>query len=153
MRLIKYSTAIILLTIISCSQKNETNNLGTSVTKQPISNNSQGEIMSKSSSRIPAPKIEPIVINDIRIEQIKNGLTAGFEQMGGYIAVYDNNSNALLWSLQVYDNQRIGEKEGDVQDVFFRSMKLQPNGNILIENEKRVKFEVNIETKSVVVVE
>lgn len=119
----------------------------------PFAKKQQGENMSISASRIPAPQITPIVINNIRIEQIKNGLNAGFEQMGGYLAAYDVDSNELLWSLKVYDNLRSSDMEGDVQDVFFRTMTLQPNGNILIENEKRIKYEVNIESKSVKLIE
>jgi hypothetical protein len=42
--------------------------------------------MLKSSSRIPAPKVKPIVIGNTRIEQVKNGFTAGLEKMSGYIA-------------------------------------------------------------------
>ena len=106
-----------------------------------------------SASRIPPPKVTPIVIGNIRIEQIKNGLNAGFEQMGGYLAAYNVDNDELFWSLKVYDNLRSNDMEGDVQDVFFRTMTLQPNGNLIIENEKRVKYEVNIETKDVKLIE
>ncbi|WP_172449480.1 hypothetical protein [Bowmanella denitrificans] len=34
----------------------------------------------KSSCRIPAPVVDPIVVDSIRYEQVKNGLMAGFEQ-------------------------------------------------------------------------
>jgi hypothetical protein len=109
-----------------------------------------GKSMSKSSSRIPAPKITPIVIGHIRIEQVTNGFTAGLDQMGGYIAAYDTENNKLLWTLKVYENARNLDKEGDVQDVFFKTMTLESDGNILIENEKRKRFTVNINDKSVV---
>ena len=132
---------------MGCSDANEEGNL------QPHINKQQGENMPISASRIPPPKVTPIVIGNIRIEQIKNGLNAGFEQMGGYLAAYNVDNDELLWSLKVYDNLRSNDMEGDVQDVFFRTMTLQPNGNLIIENEKRVKYEVNIETKDVKLIE
>lgn len=69
-------------------------------------------------------------------EQVRNGLLAGFDQMGGYLAAYDAESGRELWTLKVNDNKRNPEKEGDVQDVFFKSMTTQPDGTLLIENER-----------------
>ncbi len=99
--------------------------------------------MNKSSSRIPAPKVAPVVLGGIRYEQVRNGLSAGFEQMGGYLVAIDVASGQTLWSLQVYENVRDPEREGDVQDVFFKSMVAQPDGTLLIENERRRKFIVD----------
>lgn len=99
--------------------------------------------MQKSGSRIPAPAVPSVSIGGVRYEQVKNGLMAGFEQMGGHLAAYDENSGQQLWTLKVYDNQRVPGKEGDVQDVFFKSMTLQPDGTLLIENERRARFVVD----------
>lgn len=104
--------------------------------------------MEKSGSRIPAPAVTPVTNAGVRFEQIKNGLLAGFDQMGGYLAVYDESSGAKIWTLKVYDNQRVPGKEGDVQDVFFKSMKLQPDGKLLIENERGARFIVDPTTRS-----
>lgn len=92
--------------------------------------------MKKSSSRIPAPPVAVIKVGGVRYEQIKNGLLEGFDQMGGYLAAYDDASGEQLWTLKVYENQRIQGKEGDAQDIFFKSMALQAHGNLLIENER-----------------
>lgn len=100
-------------------------------------------MMQKSGSRIPAPVVPPITLADVRYEQVPNGLLAGFEQMGGYLAAYDVVTGKQLWTLKVYDNQRDSEKEGDVQDVFFKSMVLQADGSILVENERHKKFIVD----------
>jgi hypothetical protein len=105
--------------------------------------------MSKSSSRIPAPAVAPIVLGNVRYEQVGNGLLAGFDQMGGYLAAYDVASGDQLWTLKVYDNQRQPGKEGDVQDVFFKSMQATPSGQLLIENEQGGRFLVNPLTRSV----
>ncbi|AEF99298.1 hypothetical protein Metme_0860 [Methylomonas methanica MC09] len=104
--------------------------------------------MTKSGSRIPAPIVAPIIHNGVRYEQVPNGLLAGFEQMGGYLVAIDEATGSTLWTLKVYDNQRNPEKEGDVQDVFFKSMALQADGSLLIENERGKKFIVDPAKKS-----
>ncbi len=104
--------------------------------------------MEKKGSRIPAPAVTPISNAGVRYEQIRNGLSAGFNQMGGYLAAYDESTGAQIWTLKVYDNQRVPSKEGDVQDVFFKSMKLQADGNLLIENERGARFLVDPKARS-----
>lgn len=99
--------------------------------------------MTKSGSRIPAPVVSPIIHDGVRFEQVPNGLLAGFEQMGGYLVAIDESTAGTLWTLKVYDNLRKPEKEGDVQDVFFKSMVLQADGTLLIENERGKKFIVD----------
>ncbi|MGC1520270.1 MAG: hypothetical protein WA803_01915, partial [Steroidobacteraceae bacterium] len=74
---------------------------------------------------------------------VRNGLVAGFEQMGGYLVAIDVATGKTLWSLKVYDNKRDPVREGDVQDVFFKSMTLQSDGTLLIENERGKRFAVD----------
>jgi hypothetical protein len=105
--------------------------------------------MSKSGSRIPAPVVNPISIKGVRYEQIKNGLLAGLDQMGGYLAAFDEDGDNQLWTLKVYDNKRDPKREGDVQDVFFKSMTLQDDDTLLIENENGSRFIVDVDSKSV----
>lgn len=105
--------------------------------------------MAKSSSRIPAPKVAPVIIKGIRYEQVKNGLLAGQDQMGGYLAAYNIGDNKQLWILKVYENKRNPEREGDVQDIFFKSMTLQEDGKLLIVNERKTAFIVDVERKTV----
>lgn len=105
--------------------------------------------MSKSGSRIPAPAIGPVSEKGVRYEQVKNGLLAGFDQMGGYLAAYDEATGEQLWTLKVYDNKRSPDREGDVQDVFFKSMVLQSDGTLLIENERLARFIVDVQTRIV----
>lgn len=97
----------------------------------------------KSGSRIPAPRVAPVTAGGVRYEQVGNALLAGFEQMGGYLAAYDDATGKQLWTLKVYDNVRKPEREGDVQDVFFKTMTLQPDGTLLIENERGARFMVD----------
>jgi hypothetical protein len=105
-------------------------------------------VNSKSGSRIPAPTVAPVVIDGVRYEQLRNGLVAGFDQMGGLLTAHDVASGALLWTLKVYDNRRVPGKEGDVQDVFFKSMAAQADGTLLIENERGARFIVDVRSRS-----
>ncbi len=99
--------------------------------------------MGKSSSRIPGPTVPPVTIGQVRYEQVRNGLVAGFGQMGGYLAAYGGGSGRRLWTLKVYENRRLSDKEGDVQNVFFKSMSAQPDGTLLIESERGGRFVVD----------
>lgn len=103
-------------------------------------------------SRIPAPPVLPIAIAGVRYEQVRNGLVAGLDQMGGYLAAVDVATGEQLWVLKVHDNRRDPALEGDVQDVFFRSMVLQPDGRLLIENERRARFVVDTAARTAVAV-
>ncbi len=109
----------------------------------------ESTVMQKSGSRIPAPTVPPVSVGGVRYEQVKNGLAAGFDQMGGYLAAYEESSGRQLWTLKVYDNRRIPGKEGDVQDVFFKSMTLQADGTLLIETERRARFTVDTKARTV----
>lgn len=99
--------------------------------------------MGKSSSRIPGPTVPPVTIGKVRYVQVRNGLLEGFDQMGGYLAAFDVESGNQQWTLKVYENKRTSDKEGDVQDVFFKSMTAQPDGTLLIENERGGRFVVD----------
>ncbi|RYF75967.1 MAG: hypothetical protein EOO29_23250 [Comamonadaceae bacterium] len=99
--------------------------------------------MQKSGSRIPAATVAPVVIEGVSYEQVKNGLQAGLDQMGGFLQARNVASGEVLWVLKVYENPRNPEREGDVQDVFFRSMTLHDGGKLLIENERGRRFVVD----------
>lgn len=100
-------------------------------------------------SRIPASQVAPVETDGVRYEQVRNGLLAGFDQMGGWLAAVDIASGKQLWVLKVYDNRRDPSLEGDVQDIFFRSMARQADGTLLIENERRGRFVVDPSTRAV----
>lgn len=99
-------------------------------------------------SRVPPPRVPPVFIVGMRYAQVSGDLeTDG--QAGGILAAYDA-SNHEAWRLKVYENPRRSELEGDVQDVWFRSMR-EANGKLLIENERGKWFEVDPETRHVYV--
>jgi len=105
--------------------------------------------MTRSISRIPAPRVAPVVHGQVRYEQVENGLLAGLDQMGGYLAAIDAATGERLWLLKVYDNRRDPAREGDAQDVFFKTMAWQPDGTLLIENERGRRFVVDPASRAV----
>jgi len=99
-------------------------------------------------SRIPPPKVAPVVVDGIRYAQ-RAGDLAVDGQMGGMLAAFGAGGE-VLWTLKVYDNRRlITNLEGDVQDCFFRSMSVDPDGRLRIINERGAIFLVDVTTRSV----
>jgi hypothetical protein len=98
-------------------------------------------------SRAPPPRVAPVFIAGVRYAQAAGEIdTDG--QKGGILAAYDA-SNRELWRLRLYENVRIPGLEGDVQDVYFRSMRAD-GSRLLIENERGERFEVDTATRHVV---
>ncbi|MFO1328039.1 MAG: hypothetical protein U1F56_11830 [Rubrivivax sp.] len=97
-------------------------------------------------SRAPPPRVPPVFIGGVRYAQVAGDLATD-GQVGGILAAYDGSSREL-WRLKVYDNRRRPDLEGDVQDVWFRSMRAE-GGRLLIENERGERFEVDPSSRSV----
>lgn len=102
---------------------------------------------SPSASRLPPPDVAPVTIGGVRYAQAA-GKVATDGQVGGILAAYDPGGT-LLWTLKVYDNVRRADLEGDVQDVFFRSMTAEPDGRLRIVNESGKAFLVDVTTRAV----
>lgn len=93
-----------------------------------------------SASRAPPPRVPPVFIAGVRYAQVAGDPDVD-GQVGGILAAYDA-SNRELWRLKVYVNARRPGLEGDVQDVWFRSLRVE-GGRLLIENERGERFEVD----------
>jgi hypothetical protein len=100
-----------------------------------------------SASRVPPPKVEPVIIDNIRYAQ-RPGRESVDGQVGGLLSAYDS-AGKLLWTLKVYDNVRRPDLEGDVQDVYFSSMTLEPDGRLRIVNEDGDAFLVDVKSRAV----
>ena len=96
--------------------------------------------------RPPAPRVTPVVKDGVRYQPKVGGRSD--PQVGGLLAAYDVASGKELWTLIVYENKRRPDLEGDVQDVFFRSMKLQSDGRLLIVNEHDERFAVDVNSRT-----
>ena len=102
-----------------------------------------------SGDRNAPPSVPSVLRNGVRFEQNLNASEAEFGQVGGILNARDAKTKAVLWSLKIYENKRRPGLEGDVQDVFFRSMTFDPKGRLIIENENGERFAVNVDERKV----
>lgn len=98
--------------------------------------------------RIAPPVVPPVSRNGVRYAQAADGRSLGWSQVGGVLEAIDEASGKRLWSLPVYRQAADSQREADVQWVFFRSMRLQPDGTLLIENEDGEQYRVDVEQRS-----
>ena len=97
-------------------------------------------------SRGRPPQVPSVFIAGMRYAQVPgHGETEC--QVVGVLAAYDA-SDREVWRLKVYETPRRPELEGDVQDVWFRSLRAE-GGKLLIENERGERFEVDPVTRAV----
>lgn len=102
-----------------------------------------------SADRGAPPAVAPVVSQGVRYEQNLRATEAEFGQVGGVLSARDARSGTLLWSMKVYSNVRQAGLEGDVQDVFFRSMAFDEQGRLVIENERGARFAVDVAQRTV----
>ena len=96
--------------------------------------------------RNPPPRLPPLVREGVRYER-RIGDEAVDGQVGGLLAAYEVGTGRLLWTLAVYDNRRDPMFEGDVQDIFFSEMRFEPDGSLLVVNERGERFRVDVEAR------
>jgi hypothetical protein len=98
-------------------------------------------------SRAPPRRLPPVIIDAVRYACVAGEIDRD-GQIGGILGAFDG-SNRELWRLRVYENVRIPGLEGDVQDIYFRSMRAD-GSMLLIENEIGERFEVDTVVRRVV---
>ncbi len=97
----------------------------------------------RSSSRIRAPEVAPVVHDGIRYEQLKAPSSEGLAP-GGYVTATAVASGERLWLATLYETTLDPNKETDVQIVFLRSLRLSSDGlSLLAEDEKGRKYEIS----------
>jgi hypothetical protein len=75
---------------------------------------------------------------------------AGNGYLPGFVEAWDIAKNGQVWFRQIYVIRRDPELEGDVQDVFIKSLKLIADRNALeITHERDGVFELNLDTLEV----
>ena len=75
-------------------------------------------------------------------------------QNGGVIHAHHPETKKLLWSVQVYKTVYDKDLEGDVQDVFIKSLSIDKDHNLLImSDEKSRVFVLNLTTRKVTQIE
>lgn len=96
--------------------------------------------------RVAPPEVAPVILDGVRYTQVI-GRESIDGQVGGLLAACRADGEAL-WTMKVYDNRRQPHLEGDVQDVFFRSMSVEADGRLRIVNERGVTFLVDVRARS-----
>jgi MYXO-CTERM domain-containing protein len=91
-------------------------------------------------------EVPPIVDGNVRYEAPHFNNPCG--QTGGCVVAYDNASNAVLWSVQVYCTHYDTSVETDVQDVFITSLAVD-HGQVLVTNEKAQHFTIDPASKRI----
>jgi hypothetical protein len=98
-------------------------------------------------SRAPPQRVPTVLVDGVRYAPVAGDIDRD-GQIGGILGAFDA-SNRELWRLRVYENVRIPGLEGDVQDVYFRSMRAEGR-RLLIDNELGERFEVDTVARRVV---
>lgn len=109
---------------------------------QPPSN------MPRAKRMAPAP-VAPLHIGALRIEAVPWARDAGFDQTGGVIAAFDAPSGERRWLLQVYRTHYDPALESDVQDIFITRLRRAGSGRIVVEDERRRRWLVDLNSRAV----
>jgi hypothetical protein len=98
-----------------------------------------------------APKdVAPVIVDRTSYAVIHWGKKRGLDQNGGYISATDLDSNKELWVLKVYDTEYDPEMEGDVQDVFIKSLsKVWFRNQLKVVNEREEQYLIDLKTRKV----
>jgi hypothetical protein len=70
----------------------------------------------------------------------------------GFIEARDLKSGKLIWSRQIYVVKYDPDLEGDVQDVFIKSITVEGN-TLIITNERNSKYQLNLNSLEVKVIQ
>lgn len=94
--------------------------------------------------RVPAPKVAPILLNEVEY-RVPNTV-----ETEGVVQAWDKKSEKKLWEKKVYSTRKSPFLETDVQWVFIESMTLGAKTNeLVIVNEKKKTYTLNIVSKRV----
>jgi hypothetical protein len=139
--------SIVILTVLGSAAACSDSTFQQPVTDKPEFKQVESKTMSTIGSRrrrLP-PELPPITVDGVVYKELRQGNTLGLEQKSGYLVASDQQSNEILWYVQVYPIHYIEGKETDVQEVFFIRMELLPSKTeIFIENELDKQFIVNL---------
>ena len=95
-------------------------------------------------------KVAPVAIGDLEFTAIPWGKARGLGQNGGYIAATDRATGKELWTLKVYDVHDDPALEGDLQDVFIKSLMKSASGReLIVTDERGRRYLVDPQTRSV----
>ena len=74
----------------------------------------------------------------------------GTHRKMGLLEARDLKSGKLIWSRQIYAVKYDPDLEGDVQDVFIKSITVEGN-NLIITNERNSKYQLDLHSLEVII--
>lgn len=104
--------------------------------------------MPRAKRMAPAP-VAPLRMGALRIEAVPWARDAGFDQTGGVIAAFDARSGERRWLLQVYRTHYDPALESDVQDIFITHLRRAGSDRIIVEDEHRRRWLVDLNSRAV----
>lgn len=103
----------------------------------------------RSSSRVRAPQVAPVVHGGVRYESLRAPSAEGLPA-GVYVSATEVAGGKRLWTAQVWPISIDPRREADVQMVFVRQLALAPSGDrLLVEDERGRKATIELRTGAV----
>jgi hypothetical protein len=94
--------------------------------------------------RVGPPTVTPVTLDGVRYEALHWGRERGLGHNGGYVAAFDAISNQELWTARIYAIDYVTKLETDVQDIFIRALESGAKGQLLITDERGLRFTLDI---------
>ena len=94
-----------------------------------------------------AKRAVPSIVIPVQVGSIEYSVPHrnGSHKQMGFIEARDLKSGGLIWSRQIYAVKYDLELEGDVQDIFIKSIAVHGN-NLIITNERKSEYQLNLKT-------
>jgi len=93
-------------------------------------------------------EVLPVTVGNIKYSAPHRN---GTQKQMGFIEARDLKSGKLIWSRQIYAVKYDPDLEGDVQDVFIKSITVEGN-NLIITNERNSKYQLDLNSLEVKVI-
>ena len=96
----------------------------------------------------------PAEVLPVKVENIEYSAPHrnGTQKQMGFIEARDLKSGKIIWSRQIYTVKYDPELEGDVQDVFIKSITVEGN-YLIITNERNSKYQLDLNNLEVKVIQ
>ena len=104
-------------------------------------------LLAEAKRRVPA-KVLPVKVGNIEYSAPHRN---GTQKQMGFIEALDLKSGKIIWSRQIYTVKYDPDLEGDVQDVFIKSITVEGN-NLIITNERNSKYQLDLNSLEVKVI-
>ncbi len=93
-------------------------------------------------------EVLPVTVGNIKYSAPHRN---GTHKQMGFIEARDLKSGKLIWSRQIYAVKYDPDLEGDVQDVFIKSITVEGN-HLIITNERNSKYQLDLNSLEVKVI-